>query len=295
VRGRGVDFEQRFRTSRWAEDLLLEAIRRGTGLIAVRFGASTIRSPEELARLHVTDEKEPDLLVFEEHGLTDAQRALLREATLEHTDRALLEPGQQHAFVYEKALAAVEVEFSPYRAREMKGRNWRPRTREEWERRPLRSANPPTAPNIWIKDEDFPRLEAWEKRRGVPIVVAHLFDQEGFAIVLSRVSEFRKRFHRAREERERVRMQVTEGIFCREQRYGREDADGASEQKRVFVVTPNVAMCIGTVSGVRVRAQKDISASRKYVSRILFSGGRIALEDEFLGLLRRARQQDRGE
>lgn len=125
----------------------------------------------------------------------------------------------------------------------------------------------------------------------MPIVIAHLFDQEGFATLLSRISDFRDRFHRLAAEADRKRAQVTEGIFYLNQRYGREDADGAAEQKAVFVVTPAVATRIGSVLDVRIEAQKDVSASKKYFSRILFSGGRVDLEGSFLALLRQARRQ----
>lgn len=289
MRGRGVDFEQRFRTSRWAEDILLQALSGRAGLMAIRFGASTIRSPKELAAMRATDEKEPDLLVYDERTLNAREREFLRSTDLERLDRAVLER-EEYAFTYRLALAAIEVEFSPYRAAEMRGRYWKPKTLDEWNRRPLKRAKPPTAPNIWVKEEDLPRLEIWQRRCGVPIVIAHLFDQEGFATLLNRIVDFRARFHQCTDAEDRKRAQVTEGIFYVTQRYGRDDADGASEHKAVFVVTPAVATRIGSVVDVRVEARMDVSASKKYVSKVLFSGGRVDLEGTFLALLRQARR-----
>src|SRR6185503_20671752 len=89
-----------------------------------------------------------------------------------------------------KALVAIEVEFSPYKAKEMKGRDWMPKTQEQWEKRPLKSALQPVAPNIWVKMEDLEKLCAWERDFKIPIVIAHLFDQEGFSIALKTVKHF---------------------------------------------------------------------------------------------------------
>src|ERR1019366_7947422 len=108
-----------------------------------------------------------------------------------------------------KASAAVEVEFSPYKANEMKGRFWEPKTTEQWERRPLKNANPPIAPNIWVKEEDLSRLNGWENEFGVPILIAHLFDQEGFAVALKAVNKVNEKFSEVGCDQ--VRLQMTRG------------------------------------------------------------------------------------
>lgn len=285
MRGRGLDFEHRFKTSRWAEDLLIRAISTHANILAKRYGLSEVRSAEALANVEIGTDKEPDLLVFDVTRLNKTELHKLKSVDLERLDRRLLKKGQPFGFVYEKATAAIEVEFSPYKAKEMKGRHWAPKTPEQWERRPLKHAKPPVAPNIWVKEQDISRLTAWEDRTRVPIIVAHIFDQEAFAISLRRVTDKARLLARARTDDEFKKLQVTSGIFHKEQDYDRVDAQGAKERKPVYVVAPAAATKIGDVTGVTVEAQLGVSASQKYVSHILFSGGSLEMTPSFLGLL----------
>jgi hypothetical protein len=74
-------------------------------------------------------------------------------------------------------------------------------------------------------------------------------------------------------------------IFKINQTYDRIDAQGAREQKTVFVTTPAVAIKIGDVKDVNVAAQLGVSSSKKYVTHSIFSGGRIVFTSEFLSML----------
>ena len=281
MRGRGIDFEHRFKTSRWAEDLLIRALSGPkTGLIAKRFGLSRVRTPEELAKVQSAGVKEPDLLVFASADVTAEERRVLRDADLEVLKRSELEE-EPFRFVLEKALAAIEVEFSPYKASEMKGRHWKCRDPAAWDRRPLKHAKPPTAPNIFVKEEDLRPLDKWQRMARVPIVIAHVFDQEGFAYPLSQLVRFSNQLTRLGDSDQR-RLQCTTGIFRKIEDYNRTDAQGAAERKPVFCITPAAAMKLGDVSDVQVHAQLGLSASQKYVSHVLFEGGRLILSQEFL-------------
>lgn len=280
--GRGIDFEHRFKTSRWAEDLLLRSINKHPEFQAVRFGLSEVR-PDKEVKYNKEGPKEPDLLVYATRSLTDGQKRRLEDLNLTDVERESLLEDKDRAFVTTKALAAIEVEFSPYRAAEMVGREWHPRTPTEWERRPLKHAKPPTAPNIWIKEEDLSRLNAWERSFKVPIIVAHLFDQEAFAIPLLCVNRFDGRFKRRGADT--TQLQVTSGIFKKEQSYDRQDAQGAAEKKMVFVVSPGVSVKLGDVSGIKVEAQLGLSGSKKYVAHPVFSGGELKMSADFLSLL----------
>lgn len=283
MRGRGIDFEHRFRTSRWAEDIVINGLGRPHGLLTVRFGLSEIR-PEEELEYDTSGRKEPDLLVYDLSRLSREEAELLAGRDLAQEPRSAFTDMGALRFALHKALAAFEVEFSPYKAAEMKGRHWRPRGPEEWARRPLKHATPPTAPNVFVKEEDLGRLIAWERTFRVPIIVTHLFDQEAFAVRLSGIEAFNQQY----EERpsERVMLQVTTGIFKTVQVYERVDAQGAAERKPVFRVTPCAAVKMGDVRDVRAEAQLGVSASKKYVSQVLFTGGRLEISPEFLRFLR---------
>lgn len=110
--------------------------------------------------------------------------------------------------------------------------------------------------------------------------MAHFFDQEAFAVSLSKVADFRRAY--LADEAGRKRLQVTSGIFAKVQDYDRVDMQGAGEQKPVFIITPAAAEKIGDITDVKVSAQINISGSKKYVSHVIFSGGRLAIRPGFL-------------
>ena len=281
-RGRGIDFEHRFNTSRWAEDLLIKALGPDRGLLTVRIGLSQVQRDNLITR-SAPDEKVPDLLSFRLRDLTSEERLVLEKADLTRETPASYGSGAELEFAIRKALAALEVEFSPYKASEMRERHWQPRSEAVWQRRPLMRANPPVAPNIWVKEEDLSKLVAWEDRYQVPVIIVHLFDQEGFAITLRRIKEFNDRLEA--DPAQSVKVQVTTGIFKKDQVYERVDAQGARETKRVFVISPAVAMKVGDVTDVQVEAQLGFSQSKKYVAHPIFKGGQIRISEEFLALL----------
>lgn len=285
MKGRGVDFIHRFNTSHWAEDLLIDSLGSKYGLLTTRFGLSEVKPDDELIYGN-SPYKEPDLLVYKLKDLTKEEVAFLQKPdVLVKEDRRKFGNKGNLKFVLNKALAALEIEFSPYKASEMKHRNWKPKTHEQWQKRPLKHANPPTAPNIWVKEEDLAKLVAWEIHHHAPILVVHVFNQESFAIKLEEIARFDESYMRARSDEKRRMLQVTGGIFKKIQNYDRIDAQGAGEQKTVFVVTPAVATKVGDISGVKVKAQLGVSSSKKYVSHVLFKGGKLEASNELLELL----------
>lgn len=283
MRGRGIDFEHRFKTSRWAEDLLIRALGDKHGLITVRFGLSEIR-PEAQLVYGETSYKEPDLLTYALDDLSKSELRLLKDTNIEAADRTEFTKGQELEFVFKKSLGAIEVEFSPYRAKEMKDRDWQPRSMERWNQRPLKRANPPTAPNVIVKEEDLPKLLDWQRFTRVPVMVAHLFDQEGFAVELETLRNFNRKFESSKSDQ--VKLQMTSGIFKTLQKYDRVDAQGAAEEKTIFRVTPRAAIKIGDLLDVVVASQLAVSGSKKYVTHPIFSGGRLEVSGEFLDFLR---------
>ncbi len=284
ARGRGIDFEHRFKTSRWAEDVLLTELNRQKTWIAVRFGLSEVQSAESLVAYSKTDEKEPDLLVLNRSHLNQEQINLIEEINSEKADRVELFLSGELAFLLGKAFVAIEVEFSPYKASEMKGRNWKKKTNAQWEKRPLKHANPPVAPNIFVKEEDLFPLLTWKKRNKIPIVVTHVFDQEAFAISLNQIQKFETLFTSLQSEAQRG-LQITTGIFKKIQTYDRVDAQGAAEKKAVYCVSPAASVKSADIRNVQVKAQLGVSPSCKYVSHVIFEGGKVSFTPEYLELL----------
>lgn len=279
-KGRGIDFEHRFRTSQWAEQLLLNAINDTTEFDCFRLGLSQTTAdgtPVDEDRTY----KEPDLIVFQARVLSAKERALLKGQDLTRVSVSEIASNADLRAILAKACCAIEVEFSPYCASEMKGRHWKRRAPDAKRKLP-KNAKQPMAPNIWIKFEDLARLKKWETDFGVEIMVVHVFDQEAFCIGLSRIHQFDSEFQQSAEQ---VRIQLESGIFRFVQSYDRNDAQGAGESKLVFVVTPAAAVKVGDVKNVVVGAQQGLSASKKYVAHVIFSGGEIELGTEFLNNL----------
>lgn len=278
-RGRGIDFEHRFNTSRWAEDLLFNAINQVDGLLCFRLGLS---QTAEDNRPDTGDEKfkEPDLVVFRASDLTVRETGLLKGKDLTQLRVSDIVQDDDLKSLLRKASCAIEVEFSPYQAAEMKGRHWKRKSPALLAGKVRKTAIPPTAPNVWVKLEDLGRLKTWESEFGVNIVVAHVFDQEAFSVSLSEIHEFERnaKMHGADQKI----LQLTSGIFKFSQSYDRVDAQGARETKTVFVVTPDAATKVGDVKDVIVGAQCGLSGSKKYVAHVIFSGGSIDLSKSFI-------------
>ena len=282
MRGRGIDFKQKFNTSRWAEDLLIRSLGASFGLVTVRYGISTFIPEGEKLIYGTSQYKEPDILVFDGDALSAAEKEMLGDGSLDWEERKRLGSTGLNELL-KRALVALEIEFSPYRAKEMKDRHWKIRSPEKWDARPLKHAKPPTAPNIWIKEEDIEKLTAWEKDFGIPIAVAHFFDQEAFAVALAKVWNFRSAY--VAQGSDPKKLQVTSGIFAKIQDYDRADMQGAGEQKPVFIVTPASAEKVGDISDVKISSQVDVSGSKKYVSHVIFKGGKIDIRPEFIAFL----------
>ena len=275
ARGRGHDFELRFQTSRWAEDLVVAAFR-GTDWIAVRFGASRFRADDKIPA-RGSPLKEPDLLVFSRADFRAEEIAFLESADFEAHSAEEVGDGTDLRRWVGRACLALEIEFSPYRAAEMSGRHWKPnkRTRKD----------PPVAPNIWVKEEDVPRLSAWQGEFGVPIWILHVFDQEAFSIALDTILKLRKAL--GRKDADPVRLMNETGIFRKNHQYDRTDAQGAAEIKTVYVITPHGSLLAARVEGVEVTAQVRTAKSMKYFAHILPKGGLIRWTEEFLRVIPR--------
>ena len=78
---------------------------------------------------------------------------------------------------------------------------------------------------------------------------------------------------------------MTSGIFAKLQDYDRVDMQGAGKQKPVYVVTPAAAEKVGDISNVKVGSQVGLSGSKKYVSHVVFTGGRIEISPNFVKFL----------
>ena len=280
--------------SRWAEDLAISGFEE-TPLIAVHFGPSSA-SNMEIINMD-TNIKEPDLLVFRQDSLTSEELDLLNamnDATesgennqLMICDRNEFDDGGDYSWVINKAIAAIEIEYSAsnslaFRERECQPKMWTLRKRQG----PKNIPDPPAAPNVWVKREDLNRLQAWEEKYEIPIIVLHFFNHEAFAVRLSFVRQHLQEISRlARSSRPRANRYMQEnGIYANTHEYIHYLAEGASQEKEVVRVAPFASIKAGDVSDVVIAT--DVSEQHaKYVAKIIFRGGRIDYSPDFIELL----------
>src|SRR6266487_2259515 len=90
MRGRGIDFKQKFNTSRWAEDLLIRSLGDAFGLKTVRYGISTFVPEGEQLVYGTSKYKQPDLLVFKTDALNKKEKQLLGDGSLDWKERSAL-------------------------------------------------------------------------------------------------------------------------------------------------------------------------------------------------------------
>ena len=261
IRGRGEDFAGNLSMSRWAEDLAISGFEE-TPLIAVHFGPSSA-SNMEIINMD-TDIKEPDLLVFRQDSLTSEEFDLLNamnDATesgennqLMTCDRNEFDDGGDYSWVIDKAIAAIEIEYSAsnslaFRERECQPKMWRVANLNK-RQGPKNIPKAPAAPNVWVKGEDLNRLQAWEEKYEIPIIVLHFFNHEAFAVRLSFVRQHLQEISRlARKSRKRANRYMQEnGIYATTHEYIHYLAEGASQVKEVVLVAPFASVTAGDVS-----------------------------------------------
>jgi hypothetical protein len=168
----------RWEQGQWSEDRILESINATEAYRAIPYGRSAI-GPSERERLNEYWEeysalegvgKRPDILVLrrDDHDELAGKLAGLGDTTLAG-DEAL-------SGVIAKAVCGIEAENSLWIAERMPDYGKETITRLNF-----------VAPTVIVKEEDAPRLHAWEEHFRVPICIVHLFFDRGFVVRLSDV------------------------------------------------------------------------------------------------------------
>ena len=294
VRGRGKDFTGNLRMSRWAEDLSISAFD-STSYIAVHFGASSsTHAPYVEVDLNT---KEPDLLVFRRADLLPEELKFLErmnEITEENDNSELMtcnrsdfEEGKNLHWVLNKAVCAIEVDQSASNSKAFRERDCEPKPWEIKKRQgPKNLPNPPSAPNVWIKIEDIPRLCAWQENHGVRIVILHLFNYEAFGVTLSDVHSASQRIESfAKSSRPRAYRYMREsGFFLKEHNYANNLAQGSSMNKQGILVAPYASTKAADIRDVAVKSEV-FEQHAKYAAKVIFEGGSVKFTPEFMRLI----------
>jgi len=182
----------RWSQGKWSEDQLITAVRDTNKYVAIPYGPSHAqqdpRSTEvfwdRIQEANPEAMKRPDLLIVSVDDLSqicDQLSAVAGAAPL--YPNMVFVPDRQLGFLLDKAFLAVECENSLWIAKQM--RNFATPLRPQ--RRLGGKPGLPTSavvPRIWIKDEDLPRLIAWQTSTKIPIHSWQVFYDIGFGASL---------------------------------------------------------------------------------------------------------------
>jgi hypothetical protein len=194
---RGSDFLMRWSQGVWSEHRLIEAVNETGRFFAIPYGPSgtapngSVREFElyfeRLEAAGLGKIKRPDLLIFRSsdrkkvEGQIAAMGGLAELPFTPETDRS-------NAALLAGAVVAVECENSLWRAEKMPDFLTPLRPQKRLGGKPgLRK--PAVLPNIIIKEEDRRPLKEWQKLRGVPIHVWHVFYDRAYGLSLDRAEE----------------------------------------------------------------------------------------------------------
>lgn len=182
---RGEDFSNKFARGEWAETVLIETIERQDRLFGFQYGVSrgdALETKDELDELKepgVEEIKRPDVLVYEAEDVRalpdDARRLVERYISGGPDERADLLPELERSGAIHAAEMALEAESSKFRIDE-------------------RQYN--SSLSAYVKDEDYPRLQSWRDRYGVPIFVCQLFYDRAYIIPFAAYEEYAEQARR---------------------------------------------------------------------------------------------------
>ncbi len=194
---RGSDFLMRWSQGVWSEHRLTEAVNETGKFFAVPYGPSgtaptgSVREFElyfeRLEAAGLGKVKRPDLLIFENADRKKVEGKIL--AAGGSTELPFIpETDLRIASILADAIVAVECENSLWRGEKMPDFLTPLRPQKRLGGKPgLRKGA--VLPNIIIKEEDRQPLKQWQKLRGVPIHVWHVFYDRAYGLSFDRAEE----------------------------------------------------------------------------------------------------------
>ncbi len=194
---RGSDFLMRWSQGVWSEHRLTEAVNETGKFFAVPYGPSgtaptgSVREFElyfeRLEAAGLGKVKRPDLLIFENADRKKVEGKIL--AAGGSTELPFIpETDLRIASILADAIVAVECENSLWCGEKMPDFLTPLRPQKRLGGKPgLRKGA--VLPNIIIKEEDRQPLKQWQKLRGVPIHVWHVFYDRAYGLSFDRAEE----------------------------------------------------------------------------------------------------------
>jgi hypothetical protein len=187
---RGSDLLMRWSQGVWSEKRLIEAVNVTAQFFALPYGPSGV-APEDprgvelyferLQAAGLDDHKRPDLLIFRREDQRLAERLVAElggEAELPFTP----DEDDRVRRLLDRAVLAVECKNSLWHAARMPDYGT-PLNEKRIARGQPGLAKNAVLPTVILKDEDMPRLAAWQRRERIPIHIWHVFFDRATASV----------------------------------------------------------------------------------------------------------------
>lgn len=194
---RGSDFLMRWSQGVWSEKRLIEAVNQTNEFFAISYGPSgtapsgSVREFElyfeRLEAAGLGKVKRPDLLLFRAADKTALEKDIARAGGLSELP-FIYEDDERMTPLLERAVIAIECENSLWRGQKMPDFNTPLRPQKRLGGKPgLKKAA--VLPTVIIKEEDREPLRQWQKKRGVPIHVWHVFFDQAYGLSFDRAEE----------------------------------------------------------------------------------------------------------
>lgn len=262
---RGSDFLMRWEQGRWSEEIVLRALNQTTEFGILPYGPSTV-APEDPQELELFFEKmdvialegkRPDLLLYDKSvfdwACSELQRRLGSVEAMAETSSAEMRD------VIGKARAAFEIENSLWVTEKMPGFG-KPFSRYMRGKKAGQLKPAGIIPTIIVKQEDIPRLQAWEADFRIPIYIVHIFYDRGYFIQFGDL----------------LTLLDSGEIGMETQRFTNPDGT-ASTEKQIVKVPYILCKEFGTVSGPTLLPRTFVDKNGKVMTYVTFEGGDIAL------------------
>jgi hypothetical protein len=262
---RGSDFWMRWAQGRWSEEMVIRSLNHTAEFRVLPYGPSTV-APEDPVKLEhffermdqiAAEGKRPDLLLYDAVMFQQVQGEI--ERRFGSLEKAAETESAKFADLIVHARAALEIENSLWVTEKMPGFE-KPFTRytrgknKGW----LKPAG--IIPTIIVKEEDIPRLQAWEQQYHVPIYVVHLFYDRGYFILFDRILDL-----------------VKSGELGMEmQRFTNPDGTAATP-KQIVKVPYILCQEFGVVQNPTLAPRTFIDKNGKVMTYVTFEGGTVTL------------------
>lgn len=194
---RGSDFLMRWSQGVWSEHRLMEAVNETGRYFAIPYGPSGTAPTGSVRKFELYFErleaaglgkiKRPDLLIFQARKKAEADAIIAAAGGLTELP-FIQETDARMVSLLKLAIVAVECENSLWRGEKMPDFKTPLRPQKRLGGKPGLKKNA-VLPNIIIKEEDRQPLLEWQKLRGVPIHVWHVFYDRAYGLSLDRAEE----------------------------------------------------------------------------------------------------------